>query len=145
MSVSLLPVRIGNLLERPARKPRHRAVDEVDLLRTKRMWANTLIKTLAVQVADAEQERADAIERRDIAEKAPKQAEGVIRLRDQEIADLKRRLEVRTLAEAAAAKTQELDVHAIRDNYAARVRTLPQAHCIGPVTDPGRVHGEGVA
>ena len=49
-------------------------------------------------------------ERRQLAEKALQQAEAVIRLRDQRITELARRLAVGVLAEAAAAETQPIPV-----------------------------------
>jgi len=56
-----------------------------------------------------------------------------------ELAEAERRLEIGVMAEAAAARTQEIDVRDLRDNYADGVLTLQQAHCIGPVLDPGHV------
>ena len=139
MSITDYLPRIG-LLEKPVRKPKRRAVDEVELLRLKKTWADLLIKTQRVQLNDADRKIADAIERRDIAEKALAQAEAVIRLRDQTIAQLERRLDIACRANAAADLTQELDTSSHRDNYATGVLTLQQAHCIGPVTDPVRIH-----
>lgn len=127
---TLLPIRFS-LRDKPTGK--RREDDTVDLLQCKVIGAQLLIKGLRLQLDDKDREHAETVRRID-----ERNAETVRGLK-QEIADLKRRLEVRVLAEAAAAKTQELDVHAIRDNYAARVRTLPQAHCIGPVLDPGRI------
>jgi hypothetical protein len=127
--------RLG-LLEKPARKPRRRAVDEVELLRLKQTWADSLIKTQRVQLDDADRKLADEKDRREVAEKALEQAEAVIRLRDQRIADLERKVDVGVKAEHVVAKTQELSVDEIR------------RHCITPVplhqapfatTDPGRI------
>ena len=141
MSIATYLPRIG-LLERAARRsrhPQHRAVDAVERQLILRAGADLLIKGLRQQLDEQEARHPEVIARID-----ERHAETVRGLENQ-IAELERHLQVRVLAEAAAAKTQELDVRALRDNYAARVRTLPQAHCIGPVTDPGRVHGEGVA
>ncbi|MEU6365708.1 hypothetical protein ABZ876_08125 [Streptomyces sp. NPDC046931] len=135
MSIADYLPRIG-LFDRTA--PRHRAIDEVGRLRHQLAGAEIYMAGQRIQIEDAEQERDDAIERRDIAEKALAQAEAVIRLRDQTIAQLERRLDIACRANAAADLTQELDTSSLRDNYAAGVLTLQQAHCIGPVTDPGR-------
>ncbi|MEV6737938.1 hypothetical protein AB0N14_13785 [Streptomyces sp. NPDC051104] len=54
MSTSIQPIRLGHLWERPTRKPRHRAVDEVERLTRRLQWADSLIKTLHGQLADAE-------------------------------------------------------------------------------------------
>ncbi|MFD7465059.1 hypothetical protein [Streptomyces tendae] len=110
----LMPVRIG-ILNRPARKQRHRAIDEVDRQRALRYGADLLIKGLHLQLADQEAEHAEIIAR--IDERHAEIVEGL----EQQIADLERRLAVGALAESAAARTQELSIAEIRQ------------HCVKPV------------
>ena len=145
MSASILPVRIGHLLswpartERPARK--HRAPDEIERLNAeledrdhKLAGARMLIKGLHLQLEDLEGKHAEVIARID-----ERHAETVRGL-ERELAEAHRRLDIACRANAAADLTQELDTSNLRDNYATGVLTLQQAHCIGPVTDPGRTH-----
>ncbi|MFB7736245.1 hypothetical protein ACFC08_18030 [Streptomyces sp. NPDC056112] len=135
---------------------RRRAADKVDELREenaklldRQAAADDYFALLRQDVADTndalKQERGWRLEerqRRENAEKALAQAENVIRLRDQQIADLQRKVDVGVKAEHVIARTQEIPVEEIRQHCArsARVMTLQQAHCIGPVTDPGRTH-----
>jgi hypothetical protein len=97
----LLPVRLG-WRERPVRK--HRAADEVDLLRHRLDGARLLIKGLQVQLNDKDREHEETVARID-----ERHGEVVRGLEDQ-IADLERRLQIRTFAEAAAAQTQPIPV-----------------------------------
>ena len=100
----LLPVRIGLLdrASRPARK--HRAPDEVDRLRFLLFGANLCIRGLRLQLDDQASEHAEVVARIDA-----RNAETVRGL-EQQIADLKHRLDIRTWAEAAAERTQEMAV-----------------------------------
>jgi hypothetical protein len=121
--------RLG-LLERPVRKPRHRASDEVETLRLKKVWADSLIKTLRVQLDDADARHAEVIARID-----ERHGEIVRGLEDQ-IADLERRLQIRTFAEAAAAQTQPIQVI---------TRVLPLHEAPFATANPGRVPSWAVA
>ncbi|MFI6491271.1 hypothetical protein [Streptomyces sp. NPDC050564] len=119
MTITAYLPRLG-LFDRPARKPRHRAVDEVERLNQEKErlrlnlgWADALIATQRVQLDDADRKLAGERQRRKIAERQRDQAEAVIRLRDQRIADLEHRLEIWGLAEAAAAQTQEIPIPVI--------------------------------
>lgn len=136
MSVSILPIRLGQLVAWPARKerpaPKHSAPAEVDRLRRSLTFADLLIKTQRVQLNDADRKVDDANERRDNAEKALRQAEATIRLRDHTITELRRKLDVGVKAEHVIAKTQELSVEEI------------QRHCVmplhqSPLADPAHV------
>jgi hypothetical protein len=126
--------RLG-LLERPVRKPRHRASDEVETLRLKKVWADSLIKTLRVQLDDADARHAEVIARID-----ERHGEIVRGLEDQ-IADLERRLDIRTFAEAAAARTQENEVpRDLRERFEAGHVLHLGATPMAAVTAPGRTH-----
>ncbi|MFE4818545.1 hypothetical protein ACFRFU_19360 [Streptomyces sp. NPDC056704] len=97
----LLPVRLG-WRERPVRK--HRAPDEVGRLRGLLNGAHLLIAGLQVQLDDKDRKHAETIAR--IDERHGETVRGL----EQQIADLERRLEIRTFADAAAAATQEIPV-----------------------------------
>jgi hypothetical protein len=71
---------------------------------------------------------------RQLAETELAQAEAAIRLRDQIIADLKRKVDVGVKAEHIIAKTQELDPEQVRRYCVKPLHQSPLA-----VTDPGRV------
>ncbi|MFF7184659.1 hypothetical protein ACFZAR_05370 [Streptomyces sp. NPDC008222] len=114
MSIADRLPRIG-LLDRTA--PRHRASDEVGRLRHQLAGADIFITGLRAQITDLEQKRDDANERRDIAEKALAQAEETIRLRDRQIADLQRKVDVGVKAEHVIAKTQELDLRTLQERF----------------------------
>lgn len=138
---SLLPVRIG-LMDWAARKPkrtRHRAVDEVARQKAMRTGADLLIMGLRLQLRDQEAEHAAVIARID------ERHGEIVRGLEQHIADLERRLNVGVLAEAAAAKTQEIDVRSLRERFeTGPVRRLGAAP-MATVLDPAGVHTEGVA
>lgn len=110
--VDYLP-RLG-LLDRSARQPRHSAPAEAERLRNRLTWADLLIKAQRVQISDAEHKLAVEQERRRVAERELAQAEATIRLRNQEISDLKRRVDVGVKAEHVIAKTQEIDPEEVR-------------------------------
>lgn len=121
MSITaLIPVRLG-LFDRPARK--HRAPDEIERLRFLLDGANLCIKGLQVQLDDQDRKHAAAIARID------EQHDAEVRQLQGELADAERRLDVRTLAEAAAAQTQEIPV--------IQVMTLQEAPFA--TSNPGRV------
>ena len=135
---SLLPVRIG-LFDRTARKPKwpqHRAVDEVERQKAMRSGADLLIRGLRLQLDEQEAKHAEVIARIDARHGE------IVRGLEQQIADLERRLNVGVLAEAAAAKTQEIDVRSLRERFASGpVRALhssPQARA-GATHVPGWV------
>lgn len=125
----LMPARIG-FLARPSRPGRaarkHRAVDEVDRQLILRAGADLLIKGLRLQLDEQEARHAEVIARID-----ERYAE-VVRGLENQITELQRRLQVGVLAEAAATKTQEIDVTAVRTLWDAR-----DAGLLGPVTNPG--------
>lgn len=141
MSIAgLLPIRIG-LMDWAARKPkrtRHRAVDEVARQKAMRSGADLLIMGLRLQLQDQEAKHAEVIAR--IDERHGETVRGL----EQQIADLERRLNVGVLAEAAAAKTQEIDVRSLRERFeTGDVRRLGAAP-IAAVLDPAGVRAEGV-
>ncbi|MEY9995812.1 hypothetical protein ABIE67_007844 [Streptomyces sp. V4I8] len=107
----LLPIRLG-LFDRPARKPKHRAIDEVERLRLKQSWADLRIKTLVVQLDDLHHEHAEVIARID------ERHGEIVRGLEAQITRLERRLEVSVLAEAAAAQTQEIDLRTLQERFA---------------------------
>jgi hypothetical protein len=147
----LLPVRLGVL--RPTRQPKHRATDEVDRLRLKLGWADSLIKTQRVQLDDAARKQAD------IAAKQAAAEELVVKLqadvddltverdewRDDALA-LRARFAGQLAAEANANRITVppmiRDATAIEDQATGPipVKALWEAHGVRPVTDPGRTH-----
>jgi 5'-3' exonuclease len=72
-------------------------------------------------------------ERRETAEKELEQAENAIRLRNQRIADLERRVDVGVKAEHVIARTQEIDPAEVRRYCVTPLHLAPMA----AVTDPG--------
>lgn len=121
-----------------------RAVDEVERLKQEarehfawRMAADDYFQRLRDDRADVYACWRKAEKGRQTAEEIVVDQESQIRDLKRQLAEAKRRLDVGVLAEAAAAKMQEIDVSGLRDNYSDGVRTLMQAHCIGPVLDPG--------
>ena len=131
MTLTTYLPRLG-LLDRVTRKPKHRASDEVERLRHRLAGADLLLAGYRVQLDDKDREHAETIARID-----ERHAETVRGL-EQQVRDLQWRLDIACKAETAVAKTQELDVSGL-DNFADSVRTLAQAHCIGPVLDPGHI------
>ena len=135
----LLPVRIS-LFDRVPRKPKHRAIDEVERLKLHKTWADLLIASLKVQLDDLAHEHAETIARID-----ERHAE-VVRGLEAQVARLERRLEVGVLAEAVVTETQELDVRALQERFAdgpvVALNQTPMArrspgHVPGWVKDPG--------
>lgn len=103
MSISLLPIRISHFKRgRPTGK--RREDDAVDLLQCKLIGAQLLIKGLRLQLDDQDRTHAEAVRR--IDERHGETVRGL----ENQIAELTRRLEIRTFAEAAAAKTQPIQV-----------------------------------
>ncbi|MFJ6729451.1 hypothetical protein ACIQPQ_31565 [Streptomyces sp. NPDC091281] len=111
---------------------RRRAVDEVERLRIREAAADDFIAFISGQLTLVSGELTDERERRTTAEAELEQAEKAIRLRDEEIARLKRTAAVRAHAENVVTATQELDVRSLRARFAdGPVRSLhhsPQAH-----------------
>jgi hypothetical protein len=133
--------RLG-LMDRPARRPRrtrHRAIDEVERQKALRAGADILIQGLRLQLEDQEAAHAEVVARIDARHGE------IVRGLEQQIADLQRRLDIRTFAEAAAAKTQEIDVRSLQERFASGpVRALhssPQART-GAAHVPGWVKDE---
>jgi len=129
---SLLPVRIA-LLDRTARKPkrtRHRAIDEVARQKALRTGADLLIKGLRLQLNEQAAKHAEVIARIDARHGE------IVRGLEQQIADLERRLDVSTFAEAAAAKTQEIDVRSLQQRFETggvlRLGAAPMAAVLNP-------------
>jgi hypothetical protein len=123
VSISLLPIRISHF-KRDKPTGKRREDDTVDLLQCKLISTQLLIKGLRLQLDDQDHEHAETIARID-----ERHGETVRGLEDQ-IADLERRLDIRTLAEAAAAQTQPITVITpVLPLYAAPFAT----------TNPGRV------
>ena len=128
MSIAnLLPIRIG-LFDRTTRKPKHRAIDEVERLNLHKVWADLLIKSLRVQLDDLAHEHAEVIARID------ERHGEIVRGLEGQIADLERRLDVRVLAESVVTKTQELSLDEIRQHCVIPLNEAPFA-----TTDPGRI------
>ncbi|WP_171117878.1 MULTISPECIES: hypothetical protein [unclassified Streptomyces] len=123
MTRSLLPKGTG----------RRRAVDKVAELRDENRRLLTITHRAGDDIALLRRDLADEQERRKTAEKELQQAEEVIRLRDREIADLKRKVDVGVKAEHVIAKTQELSVDEIRKHCVMPLHQAPFA-----TTDPGR-------
>lgn len=143
----LLPARRS----RPQRK--HRAVDEVERLKLKLQWANSLIKTQCVQLDDAEAVRAwtaaQLAEAEEIAVKQQADIDDLTAERDslaEELAALKARFGPQLAAEANATAITVppmiRDTSAIEDQATGPINFLAlwDAHGIKAVTDPGRIH-----
>jgi hypothetical protein len=128
MSSFAFPVRLGIL--RPARHPRHRAVDEVERQKALRTGADLCIKALQVQLADQELEHAETVARIDA-----RHAETVAGL-ERTIADLEWRLAVAVKATAAADQTQEIPAEVVQRLCATPV---PLHQAPFATTDPGRI------
>lgn len=118
-----------------------RAVDKVTELRAENR--KLLTRQLAADdfFALLTQDRRDVYEAWQFAEHGRQTAEAIVIDQERQIRDLKRqitelqrRLQIGVLAEAAATKTQEIDVSAVRTLWDAR-----DAGLLGPVTDPGQV------
>lgn len=141
----------------PARRPRpqrkHRAVDEVERLKLKLQWANSLIKTQCVQLDDAEAVRAwtaaQLAEAEEIAVKQQADIDDLTAERDslaEELAALKARFGPQLAAEANATAITVppmiRDTSAIEDQATGPINVLAlwDAHGIKAVTDPGRIH-----
>lgn len=134
MSITAYLPRLG-LLERPVRKPRRRAVDEVEWLRQKKVWADLMIKTLRVQLDDAEARHAEVIAR--IDERHGETVRGL----ERQLHELQWRLDIACKAETAVAKTQELDADAIRQHCITPVLPLH----LSPLASVDPLPAEGVA
>lgn len=141
----------------PARRPRpqrkHRAVDEVERLKLKLQWANSLIKTQCVQLDDAEAVRAWTATQLAAAEelvvKQQADLDDLTAERDclaEEVAALKRRFAAQLAADANTHRItvppMVRDTSAIEDQATGPidVRTLWDALGVKAVTDPGRIH-----
>jgi hypothetical protein len=123
VSISLLPIRISHLRpDRTARK--HRAVDDNERLRFLLFGANLCIAGMRVQLDDQERKHAAVIARID------EQHGQIVRQLENQLADAERRLDIRTWAEAAAAKTQPIPVI---------TAVMPLHRAPFASTDPGRV------
>lgn len=121
----LLPARITRW-ERPTGK--HREDDAVDLLQCKLAGANMLIKGLGLQLDEAEATHEATVARID-----ERHAEAVRGLED-ELADLRRRLDIACRAETAVTRTQEISLDDIRRHCVKPLHEAPFA-----TTNPGRV------
>lgn len=88
---------------------------------------------LETGLAQANKQTANEEKRRKAAEAELAQAEEVIRLRDQRIADLARRLDIGVKAEHVIAKTQENDFRSLQARFASgRVVSLPNSPLAQP-------------
>ncbi|MEU9436546.1 hypothetical protein [Streptomyces sp. NPDC048252] len=142
---------------RPARK--HRAVDELERLRLKLQWADSLIKTQRVQLNDAELKLAASGSRQiELEERLLQQQAAITDLTaerdhlEREVAALKRRFAAQLAADANTHRItvppMVRDTSAIEDQATGpiNVRSLREAAAaglLGPihaVTDPGRTH-----
>lgn len=124
----LLPVRLG-ILDRPARRTRHRAVDEVGRLKFLLFGANLCIRGMRVQLDDQEREQAETVARIDA-----RHAETVAGL-ERQVADLEHRLAIACQASAAADQTQEIDPEVVKRLTAP----MPLHQAPFATTDPGHV------
>lgn len=141
----------------PARRPRpqrkHRAVDEVERLKLKLQWANSLIKTQCVQLDDAEAVRAwtaaQLAEAEELVVQQQADIDDLTAERDslaEELAELKARFGPQLAAEANATAITVppmiRDTTAIEDQATGPINVLAlwDAHGIKAVTDPGRIH-----
>ncbi|WP_405673145.1 hypothetical protein [Streptomyces sp. NBC_01530] len=118
--------------ERPARKPRHpqhRAVDEVERQQILRAGADLLIKGLRLQLEEQEARHAAVVAR--IDERHGETVRGL----ERHIAELVRRLELRSLTENVVTRTQELSLDEIRKHCTTPVMPLHQS----PLADPAHV------
>ncbi|MFE4420369.1 hypothetical protein [Streptomyces sp. NPDC056817] len=134
------------------KKSRSELVQKIGQLEREADESTCRIVALASEIDDlttandeltAERNRLEAQLRRQAVQAGEviRQLEKVVRLRDRQIDDLQRKVTIGVRAEHVIAKTQELDPEEIRKHCTqTRVMTLQQAHCIGPVTDPGRTH-----
>lgn len=113
----LLPVRL-NL--RPARK--HRAIDELERQRALRAGADLLIRGLRLQLDEQERRHMEVIARIDA-----RHAEIVEGL-ERQVAELEHRLNVASLAESAAATTQEIPIEEIRRHLVVPLHESPLAN-----------------
>lgn len=112
--------------------------DENKRLLTRQMAADDYFALLRQDVAVTNEALRKERERREIADRALAQAEEAIRLRDREIADLRRKLDVGVKAEHVIAETQELSAEEVRRHCVMPLGQAREAGLLGPVTDPGR-------
>lgn len=136
---------ITNLIPALRGNGAHRAVDEVERLReenttllNQQAAASEFFETQAKLITDLERDvrtlKADAEQ----AKRTIGQLEEVIRLRDRQIDDLNRRVEVGVNAEHIIAKTQAMDTAEIREACAKPVplHQSPLATATSPVNVP---------
>lgn len=139
--------RIPTRRPRPARK--HRATDEVERLRLKLTWADSLIKTQRVQLADAEALRAWTASQQTKAEelvvKLQADVDDLTAERDglaEELAALRRRFAPQIAAEANANRItvppMVRDTSAIEDQATGPIPVLTLHQAPFATTDPGR-------
>lgn len=142
----LLPVRLGVLRRVP--RTRHRAIDEVDRLRLKLQWADSLIKAQRVQIQDAEAKQAEAEE---LVIRQQADIDDLTAERDELLAEVLRfrtRFGAQLAAEANANRITVpcgyRDTTAIEDQATGPIDVRPlwearDAGILRPVTDPGRI------
>ncbi|MGW0626487.1 hypothetical protein [Streptomyces sp. NPDC002758] len=118
-----------------------RAVDKLAELRDENRRLLTITHRAGDDIALLQRDLADEQQRREIAEKALAQAEETVRLRDQRIADLQRKVDVGVKAEHVIAKTQELDCRSLRERFADGPVVSLHHSPMTAVTDPGQVRG----
>lgn len=124
--------------EKPRRK--HRADDRIAELREenaklmdRQAAADDYFALLMQDVTETNTALKEEKERRENAEKALAQAEDTIRLRDRQIDDLKRKVDVGVKAEHVIAKTQELSAEEIRRHC------TPRPLWESPLANPGHI------
>ncbi len=155
MSITdLLPIRI-DLFDRPARQPKHSAPAEVERLKLKLAWADSLIKAQQVQIGDAGMKLDRALAHQAEAEELVVQLQAdkddLTAERDgiaEELAALKRRFAPLLAAEANAhavtVPPMQRDTSAIEDQATQPIPVMhlgvaAAAGLLRPVTDPGRI------
>jgi chromosome segregation ATPase len=128
-----------------------RAIDKVAELRAENVALLTRQAAADDYFALLSQDRDDAInawqqekQRREQLEKDYAQLEAVVRDKDREIADLKRKVDIGVKAEHVIAKTQEIDVTDLRNRYTTgQVRTLHDAANDGLLSPVVQVSANG--
>ena len=149
----LLPVRIS-IFDRTPRQPKHSAPAEVERLRQRLKWADLRIKTQCVQLDDTAAKQAEA-EELVVQQQADIDELTVERdyWRDEALA-LKARFSAQLAADANAHRItvppMVRPVDGPEDQATGPIDVRPlwaaaDAGLLGPVTDPGGVHGVGVA
>jgi hypothetical protein len=117
--------RLG-LFDRSVRKPKHRAVDEVERLQNKLAGAELLMAGYRIQIEDLHHEHAAVIRRID------ERHGEIVRGLERQLAELARRLELRSMTETVVTRTQELSLDEIRRHCTTPVLPLHESPLANP-------------